>query len=192
MEVALMTVAFLAVFGFGVYWVRRYYNKTKELDEYITNLAEYNKDIQITLRKGLVARFGDAKAAETPWDFQRFVARVVEGYCGGRAVVTPANSDYGVDIRLERDGELYLGHVKYCTEENVLGFQSVATIHSQIIKHKAKGGFVVTTSGFTPKARTYAKGLNIELIDGHRLVDMWVSVLQTQVDASVLLTAKNA
>lgn len=192
MEAGLITIAMLVVFGFGIYWVCQYYSKSKQLSMYISNLAEYNKDIQITLRKGLVARFRECRAEDAPWEFQRFAARVIEGYCGGKAVVTPATSDYGMDIRLERDGDTYLGAAKYCREDEAVSFQAVATIHSQIVKHRAKGGFVVTTGYFTPKAKSYANDLNINLIDGDRLVDMWVSVLRTQVDDSARLAAKHA
>lgn len=192
MELALITVALLVVLGFGIYWTWQYCLRAKALKECISTLVEYNKDVQLTLRKGLVARFSKAADAETPWEFERFVARVIEGYCGGRAVATPATSDYGLDIRLERDGNLYLGHVQCCDEEKVMGFQVVATLHSQIVKHKAKGGFVVTTSSFSPKARSYAKGLNIDLVDGDRLVDMWLAVLQTKAVESNRLVAKHA
>jgi restriction system protein len=46
-----------------------------------------------------------------------------------------------------------------------------------MVKKGAKGGYVITTSSFTPAARQYAEGLGIELIDGVKLVDLWLSGL---------------
>ncbi|WP_370576340.1 restriction endonuclease [Neobacillus niacini] len=36
---------------------------------------------------------------------------------------------------------------------------------------------MITTCSFTPAARQYSEGLGIELIDGVRLVELWLSGL---------------
>jgi restriction system protein len=36
----------------------------------------------------------------------------------------------------------------------------------------AAGGFVVTSGEFTPDARAFVQGLNVELVDGTRLFEM--------------------
>ncbi|MBP3962610.1 restriction endonuclease [Paenibacillus lignilyticus] len=59
-----------------------------------------------------------------------------------------------------------------------VGFEPIAIIHSQMIKQKAAGGYVVTTSSFTQNAVDYAKGLNIELIGGQNLVELWIDSLE--------------
>lgn len=43
-----------------------------------------------------------------------------------------------------------------------------------MIKQNAKGGYVITTSAFTKAAKQYAEGLDIELVDGVRLVELWL------------------
>ena len=47
-----------------------------------------------------------------------------------------------------------------------------------MIKHAAKGGFVVTTSRFTNPALHYSDGLGIELVDGMKLVEYWLQGLE--------------
>lgn len=47
-----------------------------------------------------------------------------------------------------------------------------------MVKRDAKGAYVITTSSFTENARKYAEGLNIELIDGTKLVDEWIESLK--------------
>ncbi|MBZ4687476.1 MAG: restriction system protein [Clostridia bacterium] len=61
-----------------------------------------------------------------------------------------------------------------------------------MVKQVAKGGFVVTTSDITPNAREYAEGLNIELINGNELIEMWISVLQEEVKESWEVIPKEA
>lgn len=47
-----------------------------------------------------------------------------------------------------------------------------------MVKLGAKAGYVITTSSFTPTARDYAEGLDIELIDGVKLVELWLTSLE--------------
>ena len=56
-------------------------------------------------------------------------------------------------------------------------FEPIAILHSNIIKNGAKGGYIITTSSFTDSAKQYASDLNIELIDGVKLVDLWIQSL---------------
>lgn len=168
----------LAVLGFGLYWAKEYHRKSSVLNSTITRLTYCDRDIKTTLLKGLVYRFGNAaeEGDDTPWDFQRFVGRLFEQRHGGSVQV---RHDYGVDIRHQRPAGLYLGQVKCCTEENKVGFEPIAIIHSQIIKQNAQGGFIVTTSQFTANASQYAAELGIELIDGAGLVEMWTEIVQS-------------
>jgi restriction system protein len=75
-----------------------------------------------------------------------------------------------------------LGQVKCYKPENPVGFEPIAIIHSQMIKQKALGGFVVTTSYFTPNAIKYSEELNINLIDGQRLIDMWTQGVENTIN----------
>ena len=58
------------------------------------------------------------------------------------------------------------------------GFGPIAIIHSQMVKQGAVGGYVVTTSDFTANARNYAQGLNMDLINGRQLVELWLEFLE--------------
>ncbi len=42
-----------------------------------------------------------------------------------------------------------------------------------MVKQNAMGGYVITT-GTLKAAKQYAEGLDIELIDGMRLVELWL------------------
>ncbi|MTI95748.1 MAG: restriction endonuclease [Firmicutes bacterium] len=178
MEAAIF-LALLAVLGFGIYWAKEYRQKTTLLNSTITQLTRCNKDMKITLLKGLIRRFGNGDDdEETPWDFERFVGRVLEQYYNCSVEVTMASNDYGVDLRLHQSDGLYLGQVKCYQEDNKVGFEPIAIIHSQMLKQKARGGYVVTTSDYTANARQYAADLNIRLINGCELVEMWTETVE--------------
>jgi restriction system protein len=179
----LTIISLLAVLGYGLYWVKEYRDKTNHLYKVIANLVDCNRDMKNTLLQGLVARFqyqGLPDNEETPLDFERFVASILRLCRGGKTSVTRAKGDYGVDIEHWRDEDVYLGQVKCCPLENKVGFEPIAIIHSQMVKQGAKGGFVVTTSDFTPMAKKYAKGLEIELISGQELVNLWTESLTAE------------
>ena len=116
---------------------------------------------------------------EDYFDFEEFVAEVVSKKLGGMTYTTVKSGDFGVDFRHEREDGLYLGQVK--VRESDLGFEPIALIHSNMEKEGAKGGYVITTADFTPSARTYAKGLNIKLINGIELVTFWLDSMDSKV-----------
>lgn len=66
---------------------------------------------------------------------------------------------------------LYLGQVKAWNAD--LDFTPIALTHSNMVKQGANGGYIITTSDFTPSARRYAEDLGIELINGIQLVTYW-------------------
>lgn len=170
-----------AVLGFGLYWVREYREKTNDLNKLLASLAECNSEMKRTLLEGLVARFSSNQtdSDEISLDFQRFVARIMRLHYGGKTSVTRTNSDFGVDIQHWRKGKLYLGQVICQGQNEPVGYEPIAIIHSQILKQDAQGGFVATTSDFNTKAKQYAENLGIELINGAQLVDMWAASLRT-------------
>ncbi|WP_286177257.1 restriction endonuclease [Bacillus sp. AFS017274] len=59
-----------------------------------------------------------------------------------------------------------------------MDFEAIAILHSNIIKQGLQSGYVITTGDFTKNAREYAEGLNIELINGVQLVDLWLEGLE--------------
>jgi restriction system protein len=184
LEIAFGIVLLIAVVHF---WI------TKRKNELETSLIaqQIDKSTQMkkTLAMGLYLRFcreGENDDNENkytknfikqdPYQFELFVAEVMEAYFGGTTWVSPASGDFGVDIEHQREDGLYLGQVK-CYKHD-LPFDPIALVHSNMVKRGAKGGFVVTTGGFSENAREYAKGLNIELIDGVRLVEYWLEGLE--------------
>ncbi|HPZ89733.1 MAG: restriction endonuclease [Firmicutes bacterium] len=170
--------AFLAVLGFGLYWVKEYRDKTRQLNSVIADLVNCNGEMKKTLLQGLVPRFGAEDEADPALDFARFVARLLRMKYGGKTSVTMANALTGVDIQFWRGQDLLLGRAICCPQQQPIDFEPVAVLHSQMLKQGAKGGFVVTTSDFTPQARKYAQDLAIDLINGPRLIDLWVSALK--------------
>ncbi|MFT8323440.1 MAG: restriction endonuclease [Bacillus sp. (in: firmicutes)] len=166
-----------------------HYLLTKKQDEYklslVTNHMYTSEEIKKTLAMGLYLRFkkeeeeqakkySSSYIKENPIQFELFAASIIEKTKGGSIWVSPASNDFGVDFEhSSANGKLYLGQVK-CYQGD-LPFDSIALIHSNMIKRSAAGGYVITTGSFTYSAKEYAKGLNIELIDGIALVDLWLS-----------------
>jgi restriction system protein len=164
---------------------------TKKNNEYQTQLIvqhiDKGEELKKTLAMGLYLRFMkeneevDKKYSsiylrQNPLLFESFVAEVIGRAKGGSTWVSPPSNDYGVDFEHTTDKGLYLGQVK-CYQGD-LSFNSIALIHSNMVKREAIGGYVITTGSFTNNARRYAEGLNIELIDGVKLVDLWLDGLE--------------
>jgi restriction system protein len=105
--------------------------------------------------------------------FESFVADVIQRSKGGSTWVSPSTGDFGVDFEYTTQEGLFLGQVK-CYQGD-LPFDPIALIHSNMVKKGAVGGYVITTGAFTSSARRYAEGLDIELIDGVKLVELWLA-----------------
>lgn len=87
--------------------------------------------------------------------------------------MTKSSGDFGVDIEHGVVETKVLGQVK-CYRED-MGYEPIAILHSNMIKQNALKGYVVSTAGFNENARSYARGLNIDLINGMDLVEMWIN-----------------
>ncbi|MEH7525811.1 restriction endonuclease [Bacillus sp. JJ1503] len=166
---------------------------TKRKNHYKTALLAHHidtsEDMKRTLAMGLYLRFrnevdGDKNEVRSnsvfikqdPFTFESFVAEVFERARGGSTWVSPPTGDFGVDFEHETDEGRFLGQVK-CYKGD-MAFDPIAILHSNMVKHGAKGGYVVTTSSFTKAAMEYAEGLDIELIDGVKLVELWIAGLE--------------
>lgn len=145
-----------------------------------------NEEMKKTLAMGLYLRFkkhqpdeenklSNSYIKEDPYAFEHFAASLLQKAKGGSTWVSPSSGDYGVDIEHNTDEGLFLGQVK-CYQGD-LPFEPIALIHSNMIKKDATGGYVITTGSFTPSAKKYAVNLNIELIDGVKLVELWITGL---------------
>ncbi|MDH4620193.1 restriction endonuclease [Brevibacillus sp. AY1] len=179
----------------GILLYRGYRGHLRRLQVITDDFFATEEELYKTIAAGLYHRFkkrntkdGEKAAIDTPYQkdssdenpytFEEWVASVMQKYRGGYASSTKASGDYGVDIEHSRDGGLFLGQVKcYPTPVN---YEPIAIIHSQMVKQNAQGGFVVTTSEFTPNAKKYAAETNIELIEGTELAKIWILSQKSQ------------
>ncbi|MCM3394869.1 MULTISPECIES: restriction endonuclease [Cytobacillus] len=152
----------------------------------LANHIDSSEEMKRTLAMGLYLRFTSDEINEKgyssmyikqdPISFESFVARVIEKAKGGVTWVTPPIGDFGVDFEHDTKDGKFLGQVK-CSKGDQ-PFNPIAIIHSNMIKHGAVGGYVITTGSFTSNAKEYAEGLNIELIDGVKLVEIWLDGIE--------------
>lgn len=168
-----------------------HFRLTKRKNNYqsslLAQLINTSEEIKATLAMGLYIRFkaententttySSSFMKEDPLMFEHFIADLFEKARGGSSWVSPSSEDFGVDFEHRTKEGLFLGQVK-CYRNDV-AFDPIALIHSNIEKTGAEGGYVITTSSFTSAARQYAEGLSIELIDGVKLVELWLCGLE--------------
>jgi restriction system protein len=101
-------------------------------------------------------------------DFERLIGEAFrrQGYSvteqGG------AGADGGVDLQLRKGGETFLVQCKHWRAQKV-SVAVVRELYGAMAAAGASGGFVVTSGAFTADARSFARGRNVELIDGEAL-----------------------
>lgn len=76
--------------------------------------------------------------------------------------------DGGVDVLLKKGADRYLVQCKHWRALRV-GVQLVRELYGVMAAQRVAGGFVVTSGEFTPEARSFAAGREIELINGKTL-----------------------
>ncbi|MEB9907858.1 restriction endonuclease [Bacillus anthracis] len=182
-----MLYAFLVIVG--ILYISWYVYKRRKDHHLYQLIARFNKDedFKRTLAMGLYYRFmkpvenekcSSVFIRQTPLEFEAFVADVIEKYYGGSAFVTVDTGDHGIDFEHTVNGELYLGQVKcLCID---MSYKAIALVHSNIVKKGAIGGYVVSTGGFSKNAKLYAEELNVQLIDGSRLAEMYMESIEGQ------------
>jgi restriction system protein len=79
-----------------------------------------------------------------------------------------AGADGGIDLELRKGGETFLVQCKQWRAYKV-SVMVVRELYGVMAAKGAAGGFVVTSGVFTRDAQKFAKGQNIELIDGAAL-----------------------
>jgi restriction system protein len=80
-------------------------------------------------------------------------------------------ADGGIDLKLEKGGEVFLVQCKQWRAYKV-SVNVVRELLGVMVAQGATGGFVVTSGVFTAEAEAFAKGRNIELLDGAALAAM--------------------
>lgn len=170
--------------------------KNDEEEAQLVEKIETGTELKKTMAMGLYYRFNfprtkdsdgnqvfekstDLFIKQLPYEFEDFVADVIQKKLGGYTTVTTRSGDFGIDFEHQLEEELYLGQVKAWRED--LPFDSIAILHSNMVKREAIGGYLVTTGGFSRAAEEYAEGLNIQLIDGVKLVEYWLESMNHQI-----------
>ena len=80
-------------------------------------------------------------------------------------------ADGGIDLALRKGNETFLVQCKHWRAYKV-SVTVVRELYGVMAAQGAAGGFVVTSGVFTSDAEAFAKGRNIELIDGNALTGM--------------------
>lgn len=124
-----------------------------------------------------------------PLEFEHFIADIFKHKYGRSTFVTKSSGDFGVDIEHGVGEEKVLGQVK-CYKDDV-GYEPIALLHSNMVKQNISQGYVVTTSNFTENARSYAQGLQIDLITGTDLVEMWLNYTNPLSESIIIQSVHN-
>lgn len=98
-------------------------------------------------------------------------------------------ADGGIDLVLQKDGEKYLVQCKQWRASKV-DVSVVRELYGVMAAGGAAGGFVVTSGRFTKEASEFAKGRNVELIDGVELQRLIQQVGATSRVGSVSAAAR--
>ena len=123
-------------------------------------------------RRLLDTREGIASIRKLSWrEFEELVAEAFrrEGY----SVVEneKAGADGGVDIRLRRNGGLYLVQCKHWNRNRV-GVGVIREMCGVMMDEGAAGVVIVCSGRFTRNAWAFARGKPVRLVDGRALVRM--------------------
>lgn len=105
-----------------------------------------------------------------PTDFESFCANLYRSL-GWQAQTTPAVRDGGYDLSMRRpDGHRFIAECKCYAPQNHVGRPVIQKLLGANAVELADGLMVITTSSFTPDARSFASETNVELVDGKKLV----------------------
>ncbi|HVN26137.1 MAG TPA: restriction endonuclease [Candidatus Paceibacterota bacterium] len=102
--------------------------------------------------------------------FEKLIGWLFEHW-GYDVTVTGKTGDHGLDLVLKKDGATAVAQVKHYRADKKIGEPPIRDLYGSMLKVKADKGFFVTTAGYTAAARSWAKGLPLELIDGPGLVE---------------------
>jgi predicted helicase len=118
------------------------------------------------------------------WEFQVYIAALIERKWGRKVELGPRGADDGVDVRAERPGEfgleLLLVQCKHPRPGKPVRVNDVRLLHFQVIKQDATRGLLVSDSRFTRNAlqEIQASRYRMEGADGER-IRQWLEALRT-------------
>ena len=108
-----------------------------------------------------------------PYAFERYVGEVLRANGYHRVNVTPVSNDGGKDIVCyDAAGRKCVVEVKRYASGNLVGRPMIQKLHSCMIHEKAPRAIFITTSDFNQNAINYARGKNIQLINGRHFMNM--------------------
>lgn len=124
-------------------------------------------------RKHLIQTVSKGKHSDTlrdiSWrDFELLVGEAFRMHGFSVVETGGGGADGGIDLVLKKEGEIFLVQCKQWRAYKV-SVNVVRELLGVIVTKGATGGFVVTSGVFTAEAKSFAKGRNIELIDGSAL-----------------------
>jgi restriction system protein len=131
-------------------------------------LSVYGRYTRRALHQQVAASPDRGALSQLSW--QQFEALVSEAFRrkGYSVTVTGGGADGGADLKLKKAGEIFLVQCKQWRATRV-GMNIVRELDGVMTDRGAAGGFVVTSGVFTDEACAFARGKNIELIDGKAL-----------------------
>lgn len=110
-----------------------------------------------------------APLAQLTWkEFEQLVGAHFERL-GYSVRFTPDGADGGVDVIASKGAEIFLIKCKQWRATQV-GVSVVRELFGLIAARGATGGYVISIGPFTPDARAFAEGRNIELVDANQLL----------------------
>lgn len=108
-----------------------------------------------------------------PYAFEEYVGNVLRANGYRRVIVTSRSNDGGKDIICyDAAGRKCVVEVKRYADKHLIGRPMIQKLHSCMIHEKAPKAIFITTSDFNNNAISYARGKNIELINGKRFIGM--------------------
>jgi restriction system protein len=149
-------------------------------------VSAFNLVRQKKLYHNVEKRSGVGALNDMSWgDFERLVSEYYRRK-GFQVTREGGNGpDGGIDLILHQKGEVYLVQCKQWKAYKV-GVQPVREFYGVMASRGAAGGYFVTSGEYTSEARTFVRGLNLELLDGRKLqamIDMAQQPVLTRVTA---------
>lgn len=105
------------------------------------------------------------------YEFEDFIANLFRNK-GFKVTQTDYSCDGGIDLIAEYDKPIFSGkYIIQCKKytDNLVGQPEIRDLYGVVMSENANKGILITTSDFTEQARSFAKGKNIELINGNIL-----------------------
>ena len=124
-------------------------------------------------RRNLLSRQSGLESIRSlSWkEFEELLAEAYrrQGYLVGEN--TSLGPDGGVDLRIERGGDLYLVQCKQWRDYKV-GVKVVREIYGLVTAENASGAIIVTSGLFTQEAKNFAADKPLGLVEGSQLADL--------------------